>query len=65
MMSSVLDDSGAVVATKYDEWVAKEAGQRAYVMKQNRQLAEEQDANAKKQAGAGKAAGKKDKDKET
>ena len=54
MMLSTLDETGAIVARKYEEWLAKEAGQNALILKQQRQLKDEEDASAERQAEAGK-----------
>ena len=54
MMANALDESGGIVASKFEEWLGKEAGTAAAVMKQNRMLKEEQDADAKKAAAAAK-----------
>ena len=48
MMASTLDESGGVVTSKFDEWVAGEQKTAAVIMKNSRMFQEEQAADAKK-----------------
>jgi len=49
MLSSTLDESGGVIASEFDQWVASEQKVQATIMKHNRMFSEEQVAENKKQ----------------
>ena len=49
MLSSTLDETGGVIASEFDQWVASEHKVQATIMKQNRMFGEEQDAENKRQ----------------
>ena len=53
MMASSLDETGGVVTSRFDEWVASEQKTQAQIMKNARQFVEERDAEAKRLGDAG------------
>ena len=53
MLASALDETGGVVTSKFDEWVAQEQKTKAVIMKNTRLYTEERDAEAKRSAGGG------------
>ena len=53
MLASALDETGGVVTSRFDEWVAAEQKTKAVIMKNSRMYTEERDAEAKRSAGAG------------
>ena len=62
MMASFLDETGGVVTSKFDEWVAPEQKTRAHILKSTRQFQEERNAEHKHQSDKGGGEpGKKDK----
>ena len=65
LMASQLDETGGVVTSKFDEWVAQEQKTQAIIMKNTRLLQEEKDSDAKRLANpkAGKAGAKGDQEK--
>ena len=48
MLSSSLDESGGVVTSKFDAFVAEEQKSQGIIMKQERMYREEQESEAKK-----------------
>ena len=64
LMASQLDETGGVVTSKFDEWVAQEQKTQAIIMKNTRLLQEEKDSDAKRLANPkGKAGAKGDHEK--
>ncbi|CAK0792870.1 unnamed protein product, partial [Prorocentrum cordatum] len=57
MLASALDETGGVVTSKFDEWVAQEQKTKAAIMKNTRIYAEERDAEAKRTAGGSNRGG--------
>ena len=57
MLSSTLDETGGVIATELDQWVAAEQKVQATIMKQNRMFDEEQSAVYKRQTDAAAGGG--------
>lgn len=57
MMASTLDETGGIVTSRFDEWVAQEQKTAAVIMKNQRQFVEERDAESRRQDGGDKTGG--------
>ena len=56
MLSHMFDESGGIIASKYDQWVAEEQRAQAQIMKQQRMFNEERATADKGRQEGGKAA---------
>ena len=56
MLSHMFDESGGIIASKYDQWVAEEQRAQAQIMRQQRMFNEERATADKGRQEGGKAA---------